>query len=631
MSADAPRRDGLRPAGARSLPGTSVPGYSQLIFSLRPEGGRTREHACALRAGQIEGGVAPQGLKALATNARPPGEASSANLNRVAESSLRRLGRCTQHQWFAVVSSRVVAIVVLFTQAALADDQATIRRANDRELTTQPRPARTGSSSTQPTTASTTTQRFEGSPASQPDALYEPAGEDARAPADVDARPLALRFFNLRYDEDFRYLDEYPELREAEPRRWLKNLPVGDDWRVDVGGEFRLRMEARTNAVFSSVPQTQNTQQNYRWLLHANVRYRNLFRLFAQGIVAHVEDQDGPFQPAQENHGDVQQLFGDLRILGEDVPLTLRVGRQELAYGIYRLVGPLDWVSNRRRFDAVKLFYTSDTWDIDAFYAKPVVVELHSADRWNEDHDFYGLYATYKGIPGHVVDGYFFAIDRTEDTLNPNGHSGDQSIYTFGTRFAGKAGGWDYDTELSGQWGQWAGDTVQAWSWAIDGGYTFANVPLSPRLSSGFDVTTGDRNPEDDEVGTFNQLFPFDHVCNGMLDLIGRQNITRTYVGLDLWPIPDKLKVSTVAHFYWLTAREDSIYEAGGTPYLRDETGNSGGELGQELDLWIEWTITPYSSLMFGYAHFFDDNFVHTRVGGDDDPDLFIVQYRYRF
>ncbi len=65
-----------RPEGARPLPGTSVPG-KRPIARLRPEGGRTEldhEHPSAFRAETTIGKPAHQGLKALATIARPPGE-----------------------------------------------------------------------------------------------------------------------------------------------------------------------------------------------------------------------------------------------------------------------------------------------------------------------------------------------------------------------------------------------------------------------------------------------------------------------------------------------------------------------------------------------------------------------------
>lgn len=458
------------------------------------------------------------------------------------------------------------------------------------------------------------------------------------------------RFLNLRYDEDYSYLDDFPEQRGDDPRMKLKNIHLDDDWRLDFGGEFRLRMDSRTNAFLGRESDTHNNQQFYRWLLHADLKYRDAFRLFAQGIVAHAEDQDGPFAPTQENHGDVQQLFADFRLPAD---LTLRVGRQELAYGVERLVGPLDWVSTRRRFDGVKLMYRGSRFDVDAFWTRPVMVRRESADAWNENSDFYGIYATYRGgaqppkgavccsIHGgqsthatgsySTLDGYFFGLNRYADTVNPNGRSGDLSVYTLGTRFAGRYGAWDFDAEAAGQWGHWAGDRVHAWSAAIDGGYTFENAPMHPRLGTGIDFTSGDDTPYDDKVGTFNQLFPFDRVCIGILDLIGRQNLTRTYAALDLWPVKDRVRLSTIYHYYFLSEERDALYNASGIPLLRDGKGRSGLAFGSELDIWLDWSMTAWSTLSIGYSHFWDGRYVHDRVRGDDDTDLVLVQYRYRF
>lgn len=453
---------------------------------------------------------------------------------------------------------------------------------------------------------------------------FDPFAEDLRV-------GCATRCLHIRYEDDFDFSDESPIASLDDPRSKLKNIPLNDKWSMDLGGEFRLRFESRTNPDFGQSNQTQNSQENFRWFLHANVKFDQLFRVFVQGAFNHVEDQDGPFQPTQENHGDLQQLFFDLRVLGQDVPLNLRVGRQELGYGAYRLIGPLDWVSNRRRFDAVKLAYRYENWQVDAFYAKPVVVHRLGSDHYNEDYDLYGLYSTYRGIKDHGIDMYLFGVDRIEDTTNPNGAIGDQSIFTLGTRFFGRTGPWDYDTELAGQWGSWASDTVQAYDWNIDGGYTWSEVTMQPRLSAGFEWASGDDDPYDGIVGTFTQLFPFDHQCIGMLDFVGHQNVTRVYTGLDLWPIKDKLKSSIVYLNYWLSEVEDAQYSAGGVPILRDMQGHSGSEFGHELDIWIEWQMTPNSTISLGYAHFFEEDLVHDLVPGDDDPDLFIVQYRYRF
>ena len=481
-------------------------------------------------------------------------------------------------------------------------------------------------------------------------------GAMASGPTAADARKdSGAKFFNLRYDEDFRYFDDDPDAYDDDLRNRLKNIHLGHDWRLDIGGEFRLRLDARTNGFFGLGLRTQNTQQNYRWMLHANLRHGDLFRIFAQGIFAHVEDQDGPFQPTQENHADLHQLFFDLRILGEDVPLTLRVGRQEFDYGANRWIGPLEWTSTRRRFDALKLFYEGERWNIDAFYVKPVRVQRKQRDRYDEDVDFFGLYTTYKGIPYHGLDFYFLALDDTGNATNPNGQTGDQDVYTAGVRFWGNTG-WlqgpsdgpgaqrtscptcgvggpgtfDYNTELAGQWGHFAGDRIHAWSWNIDLGYTF-NHAWRPRIGGGFDVTTGDGSSFDGHVETFNQLFPFNNVCLGFLDLIGRQNMMMAYVGLDSWPIPDKIKTSMTFHSFWLHEREDSLYNAGGVGLLRDAMGRSGREIGQELDLSVEWIINDNSSLWLAYAYFWPGPYVHSLVPDDDHPHLFLVQYQYRF
>ena len=448
---------------------------------------------------------------------------------------------------------------------------------------------------------------------------------------DGDKPKAKAKFSYLRYDEDFSYLDGDPDSYVPDRGDFLKNISLFDDWRLDTGGEFRVRVESRSNAGFGARPRTQNTQQFYRYMVHFNVKYRDVFRAFVQGAVIDAEDQDGPFNPIAENHGELQQLFFDYRPFGEGSSLVIRVGRQELNYGVERLVSPFDWASTRRRFDAVKVFSHTDLWDLDAFYAKPVPVRREQRDRFNEEFDFWGVYTTYKGIPGHGLDLYFLGIDRTEDTLNPNGRVGDQSIFTLGSRFWGKTAGVDYETELSGQWGKWAGDTVQAWSWAFNTGYTFEDVGCKPRIGAGFDWASGDEDPYDGKVGTFNQMFPLGHAYFGFLDLIGRQNVTAVNVNMSAWAIPKKVKAKLTFHSFWLNADKDSLYNAGGAPTLRDSLGTSGEQLGHELDLTVNWKINNHSSMLFGYSHFWNDGFINNLIISSDDPDFVYLQYQYRF
>ena len=399
---------------------------------------------------------------------------------------------------------------------------------------------------------------------------------------------------------------------------------------MSLGGEFRFRLEAETNKGFGAAEPAQDSLALYRFLIHADLKYRDLFRVFVQGISAFDEDRNLALRPIDENRWDLHQLFFDVRLLGEESPLTLRIGRQELLYGNERYVSPLDWANVRRRFDGVKLFARGKKWDVDLWYAKPVLVQRKQRDRWDEDVDFYGVYTSYKGIARHGLDFYFFAIDDKGERTNPNGRAGDRDIYTLGSRFWGKTGGFDYEAELAGQWGHWAGDRVQAWSLAIDGGYTFATVKWTPRLGIGFDWASGDDDPTDGKVGTFDQLFPLGHKYFGYLDLIGRQNITVVNVNASAWPVPSKVRAAMACHTFWLSANEDALYNAAGAPGRRDPSGNSGREVGHELDLTLLWKLDVHSSLFFGYSHFWDSDFIQ-QTGASEDADLFYVQYAFKF
>jgi hypothetical protein len=460
------------------------------------------------------------------------------------------------------------------------------------------------------------------------DVPSQPTGD-----APVVSAPLAVpKYLNLRYDEDFSYLDSEPGAYTEDPFDPIKNIRLSDDLRLSIGGEVRFRMESATNVAYDAVRgQTQDNVQLYRTYVHFDLKYRDTARVFLQLGSALIGDRERPTRGIDENRFTLQQLFFDLRPFGDGTPLTLRVGRQDLQYGKQRFVSPLDWANTRRRFDAVKVFWTAADWQLDVFYAKPVVVRPEHPDRYNEEFDFYGAYFTYTGFERHGVDVFFFGVDDTRNRRNPNGNAGDVSRYTLGGRFWGKTGNWDYETMLAGQWGTWAGDPIQAWAWTVDGGYTFAACSWKPRIGAAFDYATGDHNPRSNtSVGTFDQLFPLGHAYLGYLDLIGRQNINAFNLNLTAWPVPKKLKAQVAWHTFWLNAKEDFLYNAGGAPGRRDPLGHSGREVGQEFDLTLLWKIDRHSTMLVGYSHFWDNAFI-THTGSSEDPDLFYLQYAFKF
>lgn len=436
------------------------------------------------------------------------------------------------------------------------------------------------------------------------------------------------KYLNLRYDEDFSYLDggvgSYPE-DYFDP---IKNVKLNDDLTLSIGGEFRFQMDSITHGLFGARADTHDNFQLYRMFMHFDLKYQDTARLFVQFGSMLDGDHELGTRAIDENQLTVHQAFVDL--MPFDVPLTLRLGRQELSYGKEQFVSPLEWSNVRRRFDAIKMIWEEEAWQLDLFASKPVVVRDDKADPWNDDACFYGAYFSYKGYDRHTLDLFAFAQDDKGDLRNPNGNAGDMYRYTVGATFDGTTDNFDYMAMAAAQWGEWAGDRIEAYAWSLKGGYTFADYTCKPRLGIGFDWASGDKNWRDGEVGTFDQLYPLGHAYNGYLDLVGRQNINTLYADISAWAVPDKVKTGIAFHTFWLNTKKDALYDAGGAAIRRDLTGTSGDEVGHELDLTVCWQMCPHSSLLLGYSHLWCDNFI-VDSGPDEDPDYFYIQYAFKF
>ncbi len=443
------------------------------------------------------------------------------------------------------------------------------------------------------------------------------------------------KYLNLRYDEDFSYLDGPDGSYEEDIFDPIKWIHITDDLTLTLGGEFRARLESWTHRSLGTAATTQDTYFLHRYRVHADLRYRKLARLYWEGMSAFVEDMDLPTPGIHENRWEaLHQLFVDFRVLGEDVPLTLRVGRQEFQFGAQRVLSPLGWANTRRKFDGVAMIYNAEKFDITAWWAKPVPVNRvegynRTPDRYREEQDVYGIYAECKAIEDHFFDMYFMATHDTGDLSNSNFRRGDMSMYTIGGRAGGKTGPFDYEGELAGQWGTFAGDRIQAWMGAVDGGYTFADASWKPRIGVGFDWGSGDDDPTDRTHGTFNQIYPLSHKYLGFMDFFARQNVLATNVNLTLKPCK-KVTTRLAWHTFWNDSTRDSMYNAGGVPGRRDVAGHSGHDIGNELDLIIKYKIDLHQNVLFGYSHFWGNNFVRS-TGPSEDGDFIYLQYAYTF
>lgn len=481
--------------------------------------------------------------------------------------------------------------------------------------------------------------------ASSQHATSQPAGGEYGSDVPTSQSALADRepslvpgpaYGTLRYNDDFSYLDGPAGSYKEDFFDPIKRMKLGDGVTLRLGGEVRGRFESVTHKRYGVDRDTQDAYFLHRYLLHGDVQYRSLARLYIEGISAFLEDNDSVTPGTSEDRLDMQQLFADLRILGEDIPLTLRFGRQDMNYGKGRMVEASNWSNVRRNFDGVKLFWSDDLWNVDAWFVKPVEKRQRDVDNAEWDQDFFGLYTTYKGLENHRIDAYFLALVNQGLVTNANlrtGDIGDLAVYTLGGRVAGKKPLdkhiWDYEAEAAYQWGKFSADTIRAWTVALETGYTLENVGGKPRIALGLDYASGDSNPFDDMHETFVPQPGASHGVFGWIDQIGRANVWDPYIALALKPAK-QWEAKVYFHSFWADHNRDALYDTSGRPVRRSPFGGIGNHFGNELDLVLEWKVDAHTSMMFGYSHFWPGNFIE-QTGRSEDPDLLYVQYRVQF
>ncbi|HEY6837336.1 MAG TPA: alginate export family protein, partial [Geobacteraceae bacterium] len=174
-----------------------------------------------------------------------------------------------------------------------------------------------------------------------------------------------------RADEDYRYLAD-PAWR-TDVWDTIKHVALDEKGTsfLSLGGEVRERFEYFNHPSWGQDPRDHGYFLQ-RYFLHADLHLGEHTRLFAQ-LQSSMEDgrRGGP-RPTDLDELDVHQLFLDVRApVTGDSSLTLRTGRQELAYGTQRIISVREGPNVRQSFDGFRLIYRTGGAQLDGFAAKP--------------------------------------------------------------------------------------------------------------------------------------------------------------------------------------------------------------------------------------------------------------------
>lgn len=365
-------------------------------------------------------------------------------------------------------------------------------------------------------------------------------------------------FETLRYNEDWSVLGE--KTNSVELLDSLKYLPFDTNGNcyASLGGEARLKYEYYSEPVFNQRPADDDGFLLQRYLLHADLHATPHFRVFTQLQSSLEDDRNGGPRPTDRDDLDLHQAFADVHVpWDDDGSLTLRAGRQEMAYGSQRLVSVRESPNNRLAFDAVRVLTQLGEWRADVWLGQPVEIDHGMFDDQRiEETTFWGAYFTgpLSFIPGLRADFYYLGLSR--DNARFARGTADETRHSLGTRLFGKHGALDWNFEFVGQFGTFGNDDILAWTAASDTGWTFADAPLKPRTFLRADIASGDHGGSN--LGTFNPLFPRGAYFNEA-SLIGPQNLMDLQPGVE-FAVTKSVKLTTSCDFVWRESLDDGVY-----------------------------------------------------------------------
>jgi hypothetical protein len=428
------------------------------------------------------------------------------------------------------------------------------------------------------------------------------------------------------FDADFRYLESMP-LCDRNFSEKLKRRQLGDCATFSTGGQFWARYMNERNSRLSAAD---NEYTLTRVRAYGDLLVGDYLRFFGEFIWADSLGEDLTPLPIDVNLGDALNLFVELNLFDYGgKPVYARIGRQELLFGSQRLVSTLDWANTRRTFDGVRIFRTGQQWDFDLFYTAFVPANPDEFDDSDDSREFAGTWATYRPQKGHFFDFFYLYFENANDVRQQNIVRGPTDVHTLGTRYAGDHCGWLWDFWGALQLGDQDGRDLIAGAYTASVGRNFAKGSWSPTAWICYDYASGDSNPGAGDAHTFNQLYPFGHYYLGWIDQVGRQNIHDLNAHLFLYP-SNWITLWLQYHHFWLDQSRDALYNAGGIAIRRDATGAAGRNVGDELDVVVNFRLAENSDVMVGYSQLFGGSFL-ADTPGPEDAELFFLMFQQRW
>ncbi|MEM1188363.1 MAG: alginate export family protein [Pseudomonadota bacterium] len=421
----------------------------------------------------------------------------------------------------------------------------------------------------------------------------------------------------------YRWNEDYSVMKGDVDPNWyekLKYAPLAGSAYFSLGGTLRQRLNLYENDRFGLFGEPDGYLRLGRLLLHADLHLNDRARVFVELGSHNVDGEDLRPGPFDEDRGDVTQAFVDLSVLQS----RLRLGRQEMKLGSTRLLGVRDGPNVRRAFDGARVDTAWDDIDLRFF----ALYEVDVNEGWwdnehNEDEAFWGAYGSWT-LSWTNAEFYYLGLDRAGARYSQG--TADETRHSFGARLFGSRDAWDWNYEFVYQDGSFGGDDIRAWTAASITGFTIADHPWRPRVSVSANVASGDDDPLDNTLGTFNPLYPnlmyFEEAA-----VLAPQNFVNVEPEITVHP-SSAVSLSLDWNFFWRLEKNDGVYVRGLLP-LPGTAAVDGSFVAHVPSLSVDVQLNRYLAVDVSYSHFFAGEVIDNADG--DDIDFFKLELTLTF
>jgi hypothetical protein len=421
------------------------------------------------------------------------------------------------------------------------------------------------------------------------------------------ARPAIL--FN-RWQEDWSVLADPAVPHEALDS--LKYMPLAANAYLSLGLDLRERFEGNDAVNFGVGGTKPEDYVISRLEAHADLRVDD-FQVFVQ-----LESAFAPgklvLTPVDQDRLALEQAFVAYNTTIGGGTLRLRAGRQQIAFDLQRFISVRDGPNLRQSYDALWADYELTEWQFSSFYSQPVQNrDLRIFDDYSSNHLTYGgVRAEYKPTENSSISATLSQFKQN------NAHfpsiNGNELRNILDVHYSGAMNGFDWDAEGMGQVGHIAYESIRAWAVGSRAGYTFTNIAWSPRVGLQADAASGDNNPRDGMLGTFNPLFPNGYYVT-MSGYTGYTNFIHVKPSVTFTPVPSLMVMLAVVP-QWRETTADAVYtqpDIGipGTP------GHGSSYTGTYFQTRFDWQINPHLTAALEAVRFNVSNTIKD-LGGHD-------------